>query len=74
MAKRGRKPLTFRDAYLADRRFEELRAEGMGITEAEEQMMTESWWSGGRINCPQGIRKRRERMAWFGFLATALLS
>ena len=74
MAERGRPSIKLPEAYRADRRFEELRAEGMGINNAEEKMLTEGEWKADRLNCRQAVRKRRERLLYFGFMATVLLA
>ena len=47
-------------AVRAHRRFAELRSSGgMGITEAENQMLTEPEWK--HLNCRQAIRRRRDK-------------
>ena len=47
----------------------------MGITEAEDKMLTEEEWrKEAGLNCRQAVRKRRERLLYFGFMATVLLA
>lgn len=81
MARRGRPrrpPLADVSAYL---RFEELRADGNGITKAEERMLKD----GARpsVGTRQAVRKRRIKgkaifnspeFAFAGFIATAMLA
>ena len=81
MARRGRPrrpPLADVSTYL---RFEELQADGFGITEAEDQMLEDGWRPSAGTR--QGIRKRRTKgeaifnspaFTVAGFVATAMLA
>ena len=81
MAKRGRPrrgPLADVSAYL---RFEELRADGYGITKAEVRMLEDG--TRPSVGTRQGVRKRRIKgkailnspeFAFEGFVATAKLA
>ena len=55
----GRPNIEADKAVAALRRFRELRAAGMGITEAEERMLEEDEWK--RMTSRQGVRKLCEK-------------
>ena len=81
MSRRGRPrrpPLADVSAHL---RFEELRADGYGITKAEERMLKDG--TRPSVGTRQGVRKRRIKgkaifnspeFAFAGFMASALLA
>ena len=81
MARRGRRrrpPLADVSAYL---RFEELRADGLRITKAEDRMLEDGWRPS--VGTRQAVRKRRIKgeaifnspeFALAGFVATAILA
>ena len=77
MAKRGRPPMHLVTAEATRCRFEELRAGGMGITQAETKMLDQY----PHLTSQQAIRKRRKRaeaeeltILWMGFCAAAMLA
>ena len=77
MAKRGRPPLNLVTAAATRARYDELRAEGMGVAEAEKALLDVY----PHLTSRQAIRKRRTRaddneteLLFMGFVALAVLA